>query len=184
MLNILYLINKKTYLTKMSRVRFHGIESLSKIANVTMYGVGWPSYEEKQSVDYNIKKLNKKFDIVIAYKPLDLIKFSEINIPKCIRYNEMYEKWTQKEILNSKADLVICHHLNEMKNYNMKNVVFKYIGHCANNTIFKNYNVPKEYDFMLVGCINQHYPLRQKVKKIFEKLKKKVISVIYIRILI
>jgi len=79
MINILYLVDKKTYLTKMSRVRFHGIEELSKITNLKIHGPGWDNYENTRSVSHNIRKLKKDFDIVIAYKPLDLINFSEIS---------------------------------------------------------------------------------------------------------
>ena len=43
-MNILYLCNRKTYLMKMSRVRFHGIAALSKIANVHYSGIGWNDY--------------------------------------------------------------------------------------------------------------------------------------------
>ena len=75
-MNILYLCNRKTYLTKMSRVRFHGIAALSKIANVHYSGIGWSDYNINLTVQENINNMNKKFDIVIVYKPLELKKFN------------------------------------------------------------------------------------------------------------
>ena len=75
-LNILYLENKKTYLTKMSRVRFHGIEALSKITNLVYSGNNWNNYDNELDVQINInnisKKLNVVFDLVIVYKPHEL----------------------------------------------------------------------------------------------------------------
>ena len=53
-MNILYLCDKRTYLTKMSRVRFHGINALSKIANVHYSGIGWDDYDN----NLNISKLS------------------------------------------------------------------------------------------------------------------------------
>ena len=54
----------------------------------------------------------------MAYKPLELKEFSEVEQTKCIRYNEMYDfNWTKKEIDESAADVIICHHLNDMKRY-------------------------------------------------------------------
>jgi len=176
-MNILYLVNKNTYLSKMSRVRFHGINALEKISNITYSGIGWDNYDNKSSVQKNIDKMNIKFDIVIVYKPLDLIELKKIKIPKCIRYNEMYDVLgTLKEIYESGCKLVICHHLNDCEKYqnmNIKNVKFVYIGHCAEKTIFKNYNIDKKYDILLAGNISKHYPLRERFVKLLRKLKKK-----------
>ena len=117
-MNILYLCDKKTYLTKMHRERFHGILCLSKIVNVHYSGIGWDDYNNNLTVQENIDKMNKKFDICIVYKPLDFKNFKDINIPKCIRYNEMYDvNWTLKEIKYSGSQLVICHHLNDCEKY-------------------------------------------------------------------
>ena len=44
-MKIIYFVDKKIYLTKMSRVRFHGMSALSKIAEVTYWGINWPNYD-------------------------------------------------------------------------------------------------------------------------------------------
>ena len=178
-MNILYLCDKKTYLTKMSRVRFHGINALSKITNVHYSGIGWDDYNNNLTVQENIDKMNKKFDICIVYKPLEFKNFKDINIPKCIRYNEMYVvNWTLKEIKDSGSQLVICHHLNDCEQYkkmNISDVKFVYIGHCAEKTIFKNYNLDQEYDILIAGCIIpcRHYPLRNKFLRLLPILNQK-----------
>ena len=176
-MKILFLVNKQTYHTKMSRVRFHGIGALEKIATVKYWGLNWENYNPKLTVQQNLDNMQDKFDICIAYKPLELKNFKDINIPKCIRYNEMYNiNWTLKEIKESGSQLVICHHLNDCEQYqkmNIPNVKFVYIGHCAEKTIFKNYNTPKEYDVLIAGCISSHYPLRNKFLRLLPQLKKK-----------
>lgn len=193
--NILYIVDKKQYLIKMSRVRFHGIQAIAKISNLTIWGPGWDGYDDKLPVQNNIdwiQNKNKfKLDLVIAFKPLELIEFAKINITKCIRYNEMYDfNWTTKEIEESNADLVICHHENDMQTYiayynnyhgqQNRKVKFFYNGHCAEKTIFKDYDLPKKYDILLVGQKGSrnklkvpHYPLRDKFFSLIEKIPKK-----------
>ena len=180
-MNVLYLCNKHTYLTKMSRVRFHGISALSKIVNVHYSGVGWDDYNPNLTVQENINNMcklsSKTFDIVFAYKPLEFKNFKDVTIPKGIRYNEMYDiNWTLKEINESGSELVICHHLNDCEQYqrmNIPNVKFVYVGHCAEKTIFKNYNVEHEYDILIAGCISRHYPLRNRFLQLLPHLKQK-----------
>ena len=155
----------------MSRVRFHGIHSLSKISNVHWSGIGWKDFDDSLTVQNNINNMNMTFDIVMAYKPLEFKNFKGVIYPKCIRYNEMYDiNWTLKEIKKSGAQLVVCHHLNDCKKYekmNLPGVKFVYIGHCANKRIFKNYNLKKKYDISFVGIDNPSiYPVRHRLKQI------------------
>jgi hypothetical protein len=189
--NILYLVDQKTYIQKMSRVRFHGIEALSKISNLIMTGPNWSNYNINKTVQENINNMNKNFDIVIGYEPHKLKEFDKILIPKCIRYNEMYNfPETLKEIEASNADLVICHHENDMKTYSNyysnyhgqknKNVIFTHNPHCAEKTVFKDYKLKKKLDFLLCGrCLSKnslldfHYPLRDRLHKLLKKLPEK-----------
>ena len=92
----------------------------------------------------------------------------------------MYDiKWTIKEILDSGSQLVICHHLNDCEQYQKMNlntkkgepIKFEYIGHCAESTVFKDYNLDKKYDLLLAGCLYApHYPLRNRLKKIMNNM--------------
>ena len=190
-LNLLYLVDRKTYLTKMSRVRFHGMEELGKITNLVWSGPGWRGYNVDQTVKENVdrlmSKLGYRFDMVIAYKPLDFKEFAKLDLPKCIRYNEMYNfPWTTLEIEQSNADLVICHHENDMKTYEAyygnyhgqvnRKVKFAHVPHCAKRSVFKQYTgIKKQYDLLLCGhhgnrnSLKQyHYPLRDRmVRDIF-----------------
>lgn len=174
-MKILFLVNKNTYDTKMSRVRFHGIRALEKLADVKYWGLNWANYNANITLQENLDNMQNKFDICIAYKPLELKNFKDINIPKCIRYNEMYNiEWTLKEIKESGSQLVICHHLNDCEQYqkmNIPNIKFVYVGHCAEKSIFKNYNLKKEHDILIAGCISSHYPLRNKFLRLLPYLK-------------
>ena len=192
---VLYLVNKHTYITKMSRVRFHGIEEIAKITTLKLWGTGWDNYNSELPVQDNILSLPHPFnrpDIVVCFKPLTYKDFGKITFTKCIRYNEMYDfPWTTKEIEQSNADVIICHHENDMKTYqayysnyhgqqNYQKVrKFYHIPHCAKASVFKDYKLPKRYDVMLAGrhlannvLGDKHYPLRDRLFGILPKLEK------------
>lgn len=193
-MRILYLVNKTTFVEKLSRVRFHGIEALSKIAQVTIWGIGWNGYMETETLEYNLCKYYgtnywTQFDYIIAYKPCSMINFSNVKIKTCIRYNEMWDTVsTLQEINASKPDLIIGHHYNDVHDYTTNSVLWKnihwctkiiHIPHCAKNTIFYNRNLEKNIDILLCGSIGRHYPLRQRFCKIIEKMKSKYNCVEY-----
>lgn len=192
---VLYLVDKHTYITKMSRVRFHGIEEISKITTFKLWGKGWDNYDDALPVQTNIDTLPTPFnkpDVVIGFKPLTYKGFADITTTKCIRYNEMYDfEWTTREIEDSNADIIICHHENDMKTYQayyanyhgqkqpFKHRFFFHDPHCAKKSVFKDYNLPKRYDVMLAGrhlaknvLGDYHYPLRDRLFNLLPKLEK------------
>lgn len=198
-LNVLYLINYTTYITKMSRVRIHSINALSNFTNLKWWGLNWEDYDPTISVHENIIKKygDFKFDVVIVYKPLELIDFHKIPFTKCITYNEMYDfPATIKEIDESMVDLVICHHENDMPAYKTyyesyhgqknKKVQFTHIPHSAEESIFKDYGFNKKWDVLVCGRLNcknslgeSHYPLRDRMSKLISKMPNKYNCSIY-----
>jgi len=147
-------------------------------------GNNWENYNNDLTVQENIDILYKNEeepDVVVAYKPLELKNFSDVNAVKCIRYNEMYdEAWTTKEILESGPDVVVCHHLNDMLEYKDKfpNLKFVNVPHGAEKTIFKDYGLEKKVDILLAGSIwhvsklGNHYPLRRRIAGILKRMSK------------
>jgi hypothetical protein len=187
MTNILYLCDKYYYTQKMSRVRFHSMEAISKVSNTTWWGPNWDGWEDGKIVK-NIKNLITKPDLIVVYKPLEMGNdWSELDIPICLRYNETYDQdWTKKEILQSNASIVIFHHENDLfgniEDYRkmIPNVRFEYVPHSAENTIFKEYKeVEKVWDVLLVGAlgytskVGQHYPIRDRMASLLDKFPKK-----------
>lgn len=190
-IKVVYVVSRNTYLTKMSRVRFHGINAFLKMKNTELVytGIGWDNYSMDLNIHQNLENIRDKYswntiDYVLGYKPHEILGYSDIKYPKVIRYNEMYDTdWTLKEIKESGSDIVICHHLNDYEEYHKMGlkktdgtpINMYYIGHCAEKSIYKDwgYGDNKQYDFMLVGCLGKHYPLRAKFHKILPILKKK-----------
>ena len=181
--NILYLVDKQTFITKMSRVRFHAIEALSKIANVMYSGPNWTNYNTNLTLDENILFMGVPIDYIICYKPSSIKGFYNCKIPKCITYNEMWdEPLTLSEINESNPDLIVCHHENDMIRY--KKDLFKkinvqsklvHIPHCAKSEIFYNKKLSKPIDILLCGSIGKHYPLRIKLREVMSLLSSKYV---------
>ncbi len=180
--NILFLCNREYYIKKMSRVRFHSIEAIGYKSNLMWWGPGWEGYDNEKSVQENINLLEDKIDLIVTYKPLEMKGMKDVNIPVCLRYNEMYNvEWTRKEIDESGATMIICHHENDMQDYidhYGDKIKFYHIAHCAEASIFKQLFVPKQYDVLLVGALNastmlgKHYPLRDRMAQLLSKMPK------------
>lgn len=167
-MRILYLCPKGVYDTKMSRVRFHSMAAIAKIADVDYWGRGWPQYNKTGTATENLTQRygNSMPDLVVAYKPLGLRDFKSIPLPKCVRYNEMWDKRkTANEICKSGAGLVICHHKNDMPYYekSISGVRFVNISHCAEKRIYRDYGLPKEIDVLFTGAVSRHYPFRARL---------------------
>lgn len=165
----------------MSRVRFHQIKSISKLCEVIWSGPGWDNYNDNQSISKNIFNLypnNKLPDMVITFDHRPIIGFNQTSIPKCIMMNEMHSPDGNRQsaldlIVKQQYDLVICHHLNEMNNpffSSIRNRCYN-ISHCADNSIFKDYQQKKEIDVLVCGNIKfDKYVLRRRYPAIIDKL--------------
>lgn len=181
-ISILYLCPRYLYLNKTSRVRFHAVEAISKFCHVIWSGTGWDNWDGTKTVQENIDILyrgKKKPDIVFCHKPNTLKKFSEIQLPSCVSYNEMDTverplSERRQEIVDNKFDLVIAHHKNEMEYPEFQSLPCKMvnISHCAEKTIFKDYQLRKNTDVLLVGQIQQQrYPLRYRLSNLILKMR-------------
>ena len=186
MYNIVFLINKQYFDTKMSRVRFHSIRALFDHVDVNgIYtGPGWDNWDSGLLAQENLDNIlqGDECHLVIGYKPLEISGFPDITYTKCIRYNEMYDKqWTLREITESKANVIVCHHYNDYKEYItiLKNKKLNHIKsltwvpHSAETSIFKpKPEIEKKYDVALVGATNvttmlgEHYPLRARMSRL------------------
>lgn len=185
-MKIVFLCDKQHYLTKMSRVRFHGIRALEELANVVFTGNNWDGYNANLPVQENFDKLDLTPDIVIGYKPLEHKEFYNTKALRCLRYNEMFDtNWTMHEIKESRANLIVCHHYNDMLEYKHLELQSVFpcklvnIPHCAESSIFRPMSdIEKKWDLLLVGAIDTrtptdgkyHYPLRRRMREILKKM--------------
>jgi len=172
---IVYVCKMEYFIKKMSRVRFWAIIELARHPNVAMFftGKGWANYIPTKTIDRQVDIL--KPDFIVWYKPLEY-SIKNSRIPKCIRYNEMWdEKWTRKEIDDSGSNLIVCHHRNDWEKYvkiyeNSVNKKFIYLPHHANPEIFYNQYLEKDIDILIAGVIKEkNYPLKYRISELVKK---------------
>ena len=81
-LKVLFLCDAYHWRQKMSRIRFHSIDAISILTDLKCSGLNWNDYDNNLTVQENIDILYKGQsppDVVIAYEPLRLKKYSEIS---------------------------------------------------------------------------------------------------------
>lgn len=180
---IVYVCKMEYFIKKMSRVRFWAIIELARHPNIAMFftGKGWANYIPTKSIDRQVDIFKPNF--IIWYKPMEY-SFKDSGIPKCIRYNEMWDiEWTRKEINDSKSNLIVCHHLNDWEKYvkiykNSVNKKFIYLPHHANPEIFYNQYLEKDIDILIAGVIKEkNYPLKYRISELIKKKLEKTYNV-------
>jgi hypothetical protein len=114
-----------------------------------------------------------KPDVLVWYKPQKMPGMSSVpNIPKIMIYNEMYNvRSCLQEIQVSGTKNIICHHENDIPKYaELTDVTFHHLPHHIPSEIFKDYELPKQFDVMLAGVISSKvYPFRERMKKLLEQ---------------
>jgi len=166
-ISVLLLCDRRYWDHKMARVRFHSMEAIERHPYIRARkdGPGWPGFTD---VPTSIER--HRPDAVFWYKPLDMKGFDGAECLKVISYNEMYDReWTTHEIVHSASDVVICHHQNDLRNYEklLSAPRFYHCQHCSDIRYFFDPGLPKQYDVLLVGALNPLvYPLRQKMSRV------------------
>jgi len=170
-MKLLMLCDKMFWERKMSRVRFHAMDAIARHPEVEAVKDG-PNFDGWVDVPTSVKK--HKPDLVFWYKPLEMKGYENVGVPTVISYNELWEiDWSTAEITKSNSNLVVCHHKNDMKNYDhLKDKhIFVNNPHCIEKTIFKDYGLKKEYDVLFVGVVSDSiYPLRGRLYKVIQKI--------------
>lgn len=180
-MKITYLVPRKEYLTKMSRVRFHQIKAIGKAAEVIWSGPGWDNYDSERSVHDNLLSLYKGRlpDLVIVFDHRTLIGLTETSVPRCTIMNEMHDADGYRGnalnlMVKNKYDLIICHHENEMNDPYFSSVRKRcyHLPHCAEASIFKDYGLSKTVDVLLCGNIRfEKYVFRKRLVRLIDDLR-------------
>ncbi|HXV75992.1 MAG TPA: hypothetical protein VD788_06680 [Candidatus Polarisedimenticolaceae bacterium] len=182
-MRLLALVDRETYLTKLSRVRFHSLEAIGRLCELRWSGPGWPGWDVALTVDANVARSGWTPDLIEVYMPfgdqfagnVSIKGIADTSIPVCLRYNEAFKvKRVKNEIESCRADLVVFHHENEMRPYlslrwKHGRVSCAHIPHSAEPSIFRPYGEPKTTDLMLVGALGPRYPLRNRLAKLLPR---------------
>jgi hypothetical protein len=187
-MNLLFLVSKHEFETKMSRVRFEEVEALkvaSPVVNVHTSGPGWPDWPEGQTpvgyvtqrcLDYK-DNLSEKPHVVLSYGVTGL---TGSPLPVAMIFHETYNwKKTLSLIRETGATLVIFTYVNDVATY--QEVLADYavvnghppaprrpeivhIPHGADGAIYRDYGLPKDIDVLVAGNLaREFYPFRARL---------------------
>ena len=179
--NILIIANIKRFRSELSRHRVEFLYYLNKYNNIKIIGPGKTNDIYYDDIDINllIDELYEKNkpDYIIHYittshEPYNKILVSNFNkckIPTSLWFEDIYH-------------IAFC--CNLVKQYNINNIIFsirnnkiyqnmnmlcphvkyKFNFHFINTNIYKDYKLPKKYDILLYGSIeNKIYPFRNRL---------------------
>jgi hypothetical protein len=188
-MNFLFLVPKKIYDEKMSRVRFDEVASLIKVDpghTVRTTGPGWPGWPDGlQPIDY-VRQIHKHFEghqqeqihLILSYE-VEGLQGSPIKV--AMIFHETYN-WGQtlRKIRDTGATLVIFTYANDLAAYEhelAKDPVERevaFIPHSADPAIYRDYSVEtpfvpgyKHIDVLVVGNLaREFYPFRHRLARL------------------
>jgi hypothetical protein len=170
------LVDKETFDKKMSRVRFHQVDFISKHPQIKLHrtGPGWRDWDKEKDTISNIENIKvdeQNPDIILTYK-VEGLKNSKW--PTVTQYNEGFKiPKIDKFVKVNQIKMVIFHHENDMNNFEFwgEGVKRAYIHHCADPLIYKDYGLIKDIDILQYGAASENfYPFRKRMATMLIKV--------------
>lgn len=187
-MNLLYLVPKRVHESKMSRVRFDQIEAISKQMIVHISGPGWSDWDESRSTTDNVANIRVGdgglADVVLAY---EVDGFAGSIIPVMTSYNEAYRiDRVERYVQENKLRGVVFHHANDLTRFphwDAQGIKRFHIHHCANENVYKDYELPKDIDVLVAGNLSRdYYPFRVRLRDLaWRVLRKRGYNVVVLK---
>jgi hypothetical protein len=178
-LKLLNLWDRHRHDESTDRAFFHNLKAIAKhpeVDELCYSGLGWSNWDASKTCLDNINKIYQNTrlpDLIITYAYKlreDYPGLKHVSVPKCLRWNEMTYEYIRFLLLNRDIGLCICHHHNDMVNWNNKSIrgiSFRNVPHCASSEVFRNYNEDKIYDIVISGKMDDTvYPFRSRLLRL------------------
>jgi hypothetical protein len=179
-MNLLYIVPRRVYESKMSRVRFDQIEAITKQMVVRISGPGWPDWDETRSAAENVANLpvgeSGLADVVLAY---EVNGFAGCVRPVMTSYNEAYDvPKVERYVEENRLRGVIFHHENDLLRYQphwyARGILSFHIHHCASEAVYRDYELPKDIDVLVAGNLSRtYYPFRVRLRDLAWRVLRK-----------
>ena len=189
-MKIAFVVPKHIYDTKMSRVRFQQWDAIADSAlchGSAITGPGWPNWDDTRSAAANIDAIRLGDDtpeLVVTYKAGKLHGLSQ---PVVIQFNEADDHTkTLAEIADAQPSMIVFHHANDLPQYRhlqtnaspawspIGHPLLVHLPHCADNTVYHDYQEPKTIDVLCAGNMSQaFYPFRYRLMRIARDILRK-----------
>lgn len=179
-MNVLFLVPRSIYDTKMSRVRFEEIESLVRLSpnvDVKTSGPGWDDWPAgMEPMEYlNQEIASRKLDasralhVVVSYMVTGL---AASPVPVAVIFHETYNyPKTMQLIEDTGAKVVVFTYSNDVALYQAPleaaGRALWVIPHSADEYIYRDYGLEKDIDVLVVGNLSeQFYPFRHRLARL------------------
>lgn len=181
-MNVLFLVPRRIYEEKMSRVRFEEMEALSKTdprIEVVTTGPGWPDWPDglaprdyvQQRYDFfkanhNLREIPH---VVVSYMVEGL---QGAPIPVAMILHETYNRVkTLRAIEDTGANLVIFTYNTDITQYaeamEAQGRRLVWIPHGADGDLYRDYGLEKDVDVLVVGNLaRDFYPFRARLARL------------------
>ena len=178
-MKLLILFPKYYYERKMSSVRAQVASYLATRHGAHLSGVGWRDYDERQSLQENIRRICPHADAILWYKPDGntkervpaIIAPRRREIPAVCIYNEAWwpDQRAWKECKQVGTDLVVYHHMNDSGQFG--DLPRVHVPHCAPSRL-ADYARPfadREIDVLVTGAMSERiYPVRTRIARLIQ----------------
>lgn len=183
------IILTKNYEKYISGYYHHDInQAFMKKGNCYLYGEGYPRYNKSDTIQDVIAKSpfdKEEINLIVVgtsweeqdpnieeSDPHPNIHLGKVNIPKVFFLNKEYKKLDKKlkYAKNNRFDLVCTVHHNWEEWATKTGLSFLHLAFAADAERFKDYGLPKKYDFGFTGALHRsHTDIRYRIKcRLFE----------------
>jgi hypothetical protein len=187
-MKVIYLVPRRLYVKKLSRVRFHQVAEIARLCELTYSGNGWDNYRDNETVTQNLLRIyrGEMPDFIIGFDHRAMREFNRCRVPKVNMMNEMHDPDGKQEagrdmLRSAGYDFIVCHHKNEMESpvFDSLRDRMVHIPHHVNLSIFKDYGFDKDIDVLLGGALYlKKYELRRKFVKVIGILKSRGVNAV------
>lgn len=177
-MNVLFLVPKPTYDTKMARERFAWMRAVQEQVaphGVHTTGPGWPDWDASATPVANVTRYvaarrsnpEEVPHVLVTYQ-VDDLKGSPV--PVCLILQEAYNRPKTLGLLRATdPKLVVFTYANEMLQYaeDCADRMVVHIPHCGDSEVFKSTGQVRHIDLLIVGNMNQTiYPFRARLARL------------------
>lgn len=168
MLHILFIANDTS--NQLFKMYDYLERELKKSANVTIW-------RKPGHIDYIMRQLPTKPDFILLLNDVGeqmepLIRgLARTTIPKGLFVNDVHRfvKLRKNYITKHKIDYLFTVTRDKFKEIYPEFIdKMKWFPHCIETDIYKDYKMKKDIPLLLLGAVNDFYPLRQQIVKAYE----------------
>ncbi|QDP39290.1 glycosyltransferase [Radiobacillus deserti] len=168
MMNLLFIAHDTS--SFIHRSFFYLEQELANVVNVEVW-------RKSGHIDTILKQLHKKPDFILIMNDIEkemspqIRGLAHIDVPVGLfindahRFTKLRKSYIEKHNIPYLLPVVRDYFLKTYPEYEKKMI---WMPHFVQTELFKDYELEKDIDLLLIGAVNDYYPIRQKIRKAYE----------------